>query len=103
MPAKQSRAIERPPRPEKRAEPRQAASGPVRFRQSGVLAGSFAGQLIDAAAHGFRARHNRLTLSSGQLVDFEFDGHSGLACAVWTRIVDGAAETGFRILPEPGE
>jgi hypothetical protein len=85
---------------ERRSEPRLSAHGEVRLRQSGVLAGSFSGKLIDTAAHGFRARHGWLALSSGQLVDFEFEGGSGLACAVWTRIVDGEAETGFRILPQ---
>jgi len=54
---------------------------------------------VDIASSGFRARHNRLNLTSGQLVDFEFQGRSGLASVVWTRIVDGQAETGFRILP----
>jgi len=72
----------------------------VRLRPSEVLSNPFAGRLIDTASGGFRARHSRLTLSSGQLVDFEYEGHSGLACVVWTRIVDGEAETGFRILPQ---
>ncbi len=112
MPVKRCPGIDRKPVPapewsggraaERRAEPRGAASGAVRLRPSGVLAGPFVGRLMDTAAHGFRARHDRLTLTSGQLVDFEFGGRSGLACAVWTRIVDGEAETGFRILPESG-
>ncbi|HYW42575.1 MAG TPA: PilZ domain-containing protein [Bryobacteraceae bacterium] len=93
MPTKQS------PGTERRTAPREAATGEVRLRQSDLLAGSFAGRLVDIASSGFRARHNRLNLTSGQLVDFEFQGRSGLASVVWTRIVDGQAETGFRILP----
>ena len=86
---------------ERRAEARVlAAEEEVRLRQSSVLAGSFTGRLMDLAAHGFRARHNCLTLRSGELVDFEFHGRKGLASTIWTRIVDGEAETGFRILTE---
>ncbi len=85
---------------ERRSEPRTTAYGEVHLRQSGVLAGSFSGRLIDTAPHGFRARHELLSLSSGQLVDFEYDGRSGLACVVWTRIVEDEVETGFRILPQ---
>jgi hypothetical protein len=84
---------------DRRTEPRNSATGEVRLRQSHLLSGSFVGRLVDVASGGFRARHDRLTLSSGQLVDFQFEGHNGLACVVWTRIVDGEAETGFRILP----
>jgi hypothetical protein len=84
---------------ERRTEPRVSTAGEaVRLRQSSVLAGPFTGRLMDMAAHGFRARHNCLTLRSGQLVDFEFRGRKGLASTIWTRIVDGVAETGFRIL-----
>ena len=93
MPAKPCHGSER------RAAPRGAATGEVRLRRSDVLADSFGGRLIDTAIAGFRARHGQLDLSSGQLVDFEFHGRCGLACVVWTRIVDGEAETGFRILP----
>jgi hypothetical protein len=52
---------------------------------------------MDIAQTGFRANHDRLTLDSGELVEFEFEGTRGLARAMWTRIVDDHAETGFRI------
>lgn len=95
MSSKQLRGAER------RAEPRVFTAGQeVRLRQSSVLAGPFSGRLMDMAAHGFRARHNCLTLRSGQLVDFEFHGRKGLANTIWTRIVDGEAETGFRIVSD---
>lgn len=95
-----------PPLPEltpndRRAEPRQPASGAVRLCQSSQMAERFEGQLLDTASSGFRARHSRLTLASGELVHFEFAERSGLARAVWTRIVNGGAETGFLILSQP--
>jgi len=85
--------------PDRRSEPREPAAGPVRLQQQG--AGSFRGDLLDTAPTGFRARHSRLSLVSGQLVDFEYAGRKGIARAIWTRIVGGQAETGFRILPQP--
>src|SRR5258708_6722165 len=94
MPSKQSRGAER------RRAPRRRAAGEVRLRQSCLLAESFAGSLLDSATGGFRARHRHLNLTSGQIVDFEFQGRRGHAYVVWTRIVDGEAETGFRILPD---
>src|SRR6266699_3338494 len=96
MPMKTSPGCE--PGSERRRAARGAASGEVRLRRSDVLAGSFAGRLIDMASSGFRARHGLRGLGSCQVVDFEFQGRSGLAFVVWPRIVDGEAETGFRIL-----
>ena len=86
---------------ERRAEPRHAASGAVQMRQSSQMGERFEGQLLDTAASGFRVRHNRLTLASGEVVHFEFGQRSGLAQAVWTRIVNGCAETGFHIVSQP--
>ena len=88
---------------DRRSEPRQPATGAVRLRQGGEMAAPFQGHLLDTAPTGFRARHDRLSLASGQLVDFEFTGRKGVARAIWTRIVDGHAETGFRILPQEGD
>ncbi|HTS29972.1 MAG TPA: PilZ domain-containing protein [Bryobacteraceae bacterium] len=86
---------------ERRSEARVPAGGAVvRLRKSNTLSASFTGLLVDLARHGFRARHSCLLLRSGELVDFEFPGQQGLASTVWTRIVDGEAETGFRILNE---
>jgi hypothetical protein len=70
----------------------------VRLRNFGALANSFSGHLLDLAARGFRARHNCLNLTPGQLVAFEVPDRSGMAQVVWTRIVDGEAESGFRII-----
>jgi hypothetical protein len=76
--------------------------GEVYLRQSQMPGVLFVGLLMDIAPHGFRACHDRFTLSSGELVDFVFEGHSGLARAMWTRIVDEHVETGFRICRENG-
>ena len=85
---------------DRREEPRQQARGDIRLRPSGAITEAFMGHLVDLSPHGFRARHSCLTLSSGGQVDFEYQGRSGAAQAMWTRIVDGEAETGFKILRE---
>jgi len=88
------------PGAERRTEPRQLAAGEVNLRQCYAPDPPFVGHLMDIAATGFRARHERLTLGSGELVDFAFEGHSGVARAIWTRIVNDPVETGFRICQE---
>lgn len=107
---KRSHRAERPlpaaaselPSHERRAEPRHSASGPVRLRQvSSPMAEHFEGRLLDTAASGFRVRHKRLSLASGEVVHFEFGSRSGCARVVWTRIVNQGAETGFHILSQP--
>ena len=85
--------------PERRSAPRHRAEGEVRLRNFGALACSFSGRLIDVGSGGFCASHQCLSLTPGQLVAFEMGNHSGMARAVWTRIVDGNAQTGFRIIP----
>jgi len=85
---------------DRRGEPRQAVEGVVRLRPAGVAGASFIGRLVDLSPHGFRTRHTCLTLASGDRVDFEFQGRQGAARAMWTRIVDSEAETGFNILRE---
>ena len=87
---------------ERRSEPRRQAEGEVRLRQSLAPAVVFTGRLLDIADTGFRARHDRFTLGSGDLVDFEFAGRSGVARAMWTRIIADQVETGFRICRDNG-
>ena len=87
---------------ERRAEPRQTGYGDIRLRQTGTMSGSITGHLIDASPHGFRIRHDCLTLASGERVDFEFHGRTGAARAMWTRIVGREAETGFQYLARGG-
>jgi hypothetical protein len=62
------------------------------------MAGWFSAQLSDLSPNGFRARHHCLHLPSGQLVGFQMVDRGGMARAVWTRVVNGIAETGFRIV-----
>ena len=95
-------ATKQPSADDRRAEPRRRAAGKVWLRDLQAPAAAFAGRLMDVAARGFRACHHRVALKSGDLVDFEFAGHSGRARAMWTRIVGGKVETGFRICQEGG-
>ena len=85
---------------DRRNKPRQTVEGEVRLRRSGATGAPFPGRLGDVSPHGFRTRHSCLTLASGDRVDFEFEGRQGAARAMWTRIVDSEAETGFHILGE---
>ena len=88
------------PLEDRRAAERLDVTGEVRLRQTRVIAAWFLGSLVDVSETGFRSRHERLGLESGERVDFEFQGRSGMARAVWTRIVGSEAETGFNILRE---
>jgi hypothetical protein len=90
------------PPSERRRAPRQPVQGDLHLHQAGVIAAPLVGHLVDLSDTGFRIRHSRLTLTSGDVVDFELDGQSRAAQAVWTRIVGSEAETGFRILPQDG-
>jgi hypothetical protein len=82
---------------ERRHEPRSPAVGEVRLRHTGEMAGAFVGRLVDMSPSGFRIRHSRLTLASGDRVDFEWQGQSGVARVMWHRIVGEEAETGFSV------
>ena len=95
--------MEQYPGHERRGEPRLASQGEVRLRQTETNTRPFVGHLMDLASSGFRARHGRLTLAAGQVVDFELGELSGLARVVWTRILDGQAEAAFRILSTTDE
>jgi len=83
---------------ERRGTPRRPLHGPVRLRPAATIAAPFVGEMIDLSACGFRAAHPCLTLSPGSRVEFEFNGRSGSARTIWTRIEGERAETGFSIL-----
>ena len=87
-------------RTDRRIESRQPVQGDIRLRKKGAITAPFMGRLVDLSPHGFRSRHGCLTLVSGDRVDYEYQGRNGTAQAMWTRIVDNEAETGFNILPE---
>jgi hypothetical protein len=83
---------------ERRAESRRPLTGAVKICPRSAALGSFLGQLVDVSATGFRIRHNRLSLASGQIVDFQWDQTQGQARTVWTRILGAEAESGFHIV-----
>ncbi len=56
------------------------------------------GALCDISEEGFRARHNGLRLSAGQLVRFQHALGEGTATLIWTRVVGKEAESGFFVV-----
>ena len=83
---------------ERRTEVRRPVNGVVRICQRGAGLASFLGHLVDGSATGFRIRHRRLNLVSGQIVDFQWDEKHGQARTIWTRILGAEAESGFHIV-----
>jgi hypothetical protein len=63
-------------------------------------------KLVDLSSGGFRAVHDHMRLAAGDAVQYFQSSTSGSAVVVWSRILDGAVESGFQILesretPEP--
>ena len=56
------------------------------------------GAFCDISEEGFRARHNGLRLSAGQLVRFQHPLGEGTATLIWTRVVGNEAESGFFVV-----
>ncbi len=56
------------------------------------------GALCDISEEGFRARHDGLRLSAGQLVRFQHPLGEGTATLIWTRVVGKEAESGFFVV-----
>ncbi len=84
---------------ERRGCPRRQAEGTVRLlveTQNGAGL-ELSGELVDVSATGFRCRHQCTTLSGGDRVRFADAERSGYALVVWTRVLGGAAESGFRL------
>lgn len=89
-----------PGREERRVAPRRAANGEVRL-EPGMMGGSvLVGRLVDVSDSGFRCRHDCVSLSSGETVRFSFARREGEARVVWTRILEGAVESGFAVITE---
>jgi hypothetical protein len=82
---------------DRRNEARCQTTGQIQLNRSTCEDRPFVGNLVNAAPTGFRASHDQLDLQAGTLVDFAFEGHRGVARTIWTRIVGGQAESGFRI------
>ena len=56
------------------------------------------GRLQDVSRQGFRMTYPTPPLFSGQEVHFLLPEAEGLARVIWTRVVNGQAESGFLIL-----
>jgi PilZ domain len=82
---------------ERRKHPRRPARGEVLLQP---LAGSreISAKLMDISEGGFRAAHDGATLTSGDEVEFVHASGQGRAKVVWTKISEGAVESGFLIL-----
>lgn len=55
-------------------------------------------QLKDVSARGFGAKHGEIGLTHGVEVEFVHEFLSGKARVIWSRIADGAIESGFLLL-----
>jgi len=56
------------------------------------------GVLCDISEQGFRATHDGLQLSAGQLVRFKRARIEGTAALIWTRVLGSKAESGFLVI-----
>ncbi len=83
---------------ERRKERRRPASGEVALTIEDIAPAEFWGELIDLSNGGFRVRHQRMRLSTGQQVRFTHPSGKGTARVIWTRILGENAESGFLIL-----
>jgi hypothetical protein len=84
--------------PERRNEPRYAATGAVEFTVENGRPVVFVGELMDRSQSGFRVRHTNQGLSTGQQVRFVAPSLKGTARVMWSRILAGQVESGFLIV-----
>ncbi len=85
-------------RTERRHESRQQASGRIEFTVQAATQVVFQGELLDMSRSGFRARHERTSLSTGEKVRYAHHGGSGAAKVMWSRIFRGKVESGFLVV-----
>jgi PilZ domain-containing protein len=83
---------------ERRNEPRHQASGRIEFAVQVSSRVVFQGELLDLSRSGFRARHERTSLSTGEEVRYSYPGGSGSAKVMWSRILGGKVESGFLVV-----
>jgi len=84
---------------DRRRQARRPLEGEVRLWIDDPAPVEFTGRLVDYSANGFRARHRRAALHSGQEVRFSHSEAEGRARVVWNRILQPHVESGFLILP----
>ena len=87
---------------ERRVKPRRRISGTVLVRSRETGAAAIPLRLVNISDSGFRAHHNIQTLPPGQEMEFSYNGTSGRARVIWTRVVGAKAESGFLVLPATG-
>ena len=84
---------------DRRVEVRRVAEGDALVVPSDFGAHAVEGKLLDLSDQGFRIEYDKAPpLFSGQEVQFLLPQSSGLARVMWTRVLDGKAESGLRIL-----
>ncbi len=90
----------RQPASERRREDRVSTEGRLRLWTGLPLTPPVEAVLIDASRGGFRARHQCASLCPGDTVRLQWKEDMVHAKVVWTRVLCGAIESGFHILPE---
>jgi hypothetical protein len=84
---------------DRRLEERTVAEGEAVVVPSDLGSQLVEATLMDTSDEGFRIRYAGASpLFSGQEVQFLLLATSGVARVIWTRVLDGSAESGFLIL-----
>ena len=83
---------------DRRSEPRFQASGEVILRLPSLNRVAIPGRILDISQHGMRIEHMYPALSSGSVLEIEFNGETRMARNVWNRIKDDGVESGFYLL-----
>ena len=85
---------------ERRASARGPASSIVLLCPDTPMSAAFPASLVEVSETGFRAHYPLPAMKEGQVVRFMIPRRWGAAMALWTRVEEGRAETGFLILKE---
>ena len=83
---------------DRRSEPRFQASGEVTLRLPAPSQVAIPGRIVDISQHGMRIEHMYPALSSGSVLEIEYNGETRTARNVWNRIKDDGVESGFYLL-----
>lgn len=80
---------------DRRREERQPTEGSVQLEVDAPLPRSIAGTLVDVSPSGLRVRHGDMSLATGQRVRYSHAAGAGTAVVMWTRVFEGAVESGL--------
>jgi hypothetical protein len=83
---------------ERRREARVKAAGAVELLVCDPAPQVITALLVDVSKSGFRALHQNSSLESGAEVRFRHEFAKGKARVIWSRVLPGVIESGFRIL-----